>query len=58
MNVAEKIDQVRRPQDKFVFVEEDALSHGQYENVGSFILMQNNNPDLQWMVKGYMACEP
>ena len=108
--VAERMTQIRRPQEKFVFVEEDALSHAQLYSVGSFILMQSNNPDswwdwpavfhpdrgmlgfsdghvvgrvwtdartidliqwrnnptmvqpnnpdLQWMVKGYMACEP
>ncbi len=107
--VAERMTQIRRPQEKFVFVEEDVLSHAQIYSAGSFILMQNsnpdswwdwpavfhpdrgmlgfadghvegrvwkdartiglirwtyfdmvqpNNPDLQWMVKGYMACEP
>ncbi len=45
---AEKMSQVQRPAEKFVFVEEDALSHLQLENMGSFILMQNNNPDSWW----------
>ena len=50
--VAQKQSQIRRPADKFVFVEEDVWDRsvfgGQYENLGSFILMAGSNPDSWW----------
>jgi hypothetical protein len=45
---AERQSQIRRPAEKFVFIEEDAWSHGLNENAGSFILMADYNPDEWW----------
>ncbi len=49
---AERMSQIRRPADKFVFVEEDVWDRsvfgGQLENLGSFILMYFSNPDSWW----------
>jgi prepilin-type processing-associated H-X9-DG protein len=109
--VAERMIQIQQPAKRYVFVEEEVLSHAQQENMGSFVLMaggnanswydwpavfhtdrgmlgfadghveghvwmdqrtiqliqagdmrvkpvQPNNPDLEWMVKGYLAAEP
>jgi len=106
----ERLEQVRRPDRKYVFVEEDVGAMAQAENLGSFVLMGNGsstswwdwpagfhpesatfgfadghaylrtwrdvrtvslitgqlpisqnqpaNPDLEWMVRGYVSAEP